>query len=54
MKEEEFWSLIDLLGGSANRRTTPGFTEALTREGVDRVNEFAEILTGKIQLLERQ
>ncbi|MGA4979858.1 hypothetical protein [Streptomyces cinereoruber] len=54
MKEEEFWSLIDLLGGSANRRTTPGFIEALTREGVDRVNEFAEILTRKIQLLEGQ
>ncbi|WP_149831042.1 DUF4240 domain-containing protein [Streptomyces tailanensis] len=51
MTEEEFWSLIDLLGGVANQRTTPALTEALARQGKIRVEEFADMLTEKLQRL---
>ncbi|MFP1628973.1 DUF4240 domain-containing protein [Streptomyces sp. 5K101] len=54
MTEEEFWSLIDLLGGVANQRTTSALTEALTREGKARTEEFADILTEKLQRLESE
>ncbi|WP_351231387.1 DUF4240 domain-containing protein [Streptomyces sp. NPDC002133] len=54
MTEEEFWSLIDLLGGVANQRTTPALAEALTREGKVHVEEFADTLTEKLQLLESE
>jgi hypothetical protein len=48
MTEEDFWSLIDLLGGAANQRTTPALKEALARQGEARVEEFADRLTEKI------
>ncbi|WP_078491618.1 DUF4240 domain-containing protein [Streptomyces yerevanensis] len=54
MTEEEFWSLIDLLGGVANQRTTPVLAEALARQGKVRVEEFADMLAEKLQCLESE
>jgi hypothetical protein len=54
MTEEDFWSLIDLLGGAANQRTTPALTETLARQGKVRVQEFADILAEKLQRLESE
>jgi hypothetical protein len=54
MTEEEFWSLIGLLGGVANQRTTPALAEALGREGAVRIEEFADMLTGMLQHLESE
>ncbi|WP_078503905.1 DUF4240 domain-containing protein [Streptomyces viridochromogenes] len=51
MTEEEFWSLIDLLGGVANQRTTPALAEALARQGDVRVEEFADMLAENLQRL---
>lgn len=51
MTEEEFWSLVDLLGGAANQRTTPALTEALARQGKGRVEEFAHLLAENLQRL---
>jgi hypothetical protein len=51
MTEEEFWSLIDLLGGVANQRTTPALAEALARQGEVRVEEFADMLAENLQRL---
>ncbi|MFF0445440.1 DUF4240 domain-containing protein [Streptomyces sp. NPDC004609] len=54
MTEDEFWSLIDLLGGVADQRTTPALAEALEREGKARIEEFADIVTEKLNQLERE
>jgi hypothetical protein len=48
MTEDDFWSLIDLLGGAANQQTTPALTEALAHQGHARVEEFADRLTEKM------
>ncbi|MBB6421579.1 DUF4240 domain-containing protein [Streptomyces sp. AK010] len=54
MTEEEFWSLIDLLEGVANQRTTPALAETLAREGKDRIEEFADILAAMVQQIETE
>ncbi|MET9039434.1 DUF4240 domain-containing protein [Streptomyces mirabilis] len=51
MTEEDFWSLIDLLGGVANRRTTPALAESLARQGQVRIEEFADMLAENLQRL---
>ncbi|MEU6496310.1 DUF4240 domain-containing protein [Streptomyces sp. NPDC046984] len=51
MTEEDFWSLIDLLGGAANQRTTPALAESLVRQGKNRVEEFADMLAENLQHL---
>lgn len=51
MTEKEFWSLISVLGGVANQRTTPALTEALARQGEAGIEEFAELLAGSLQHL---
>ncbi|MDX3569297.1 DUF4240 domain-containing protein [Streptomyces sp. ID05-47C] len=54
MTEEEFWSLIDLLGGAANQRTTPALTETLAQQGKGRVEEFADLLAENLQRLKSE
>ncbi|MFF7947334.1 DUF4240 domain-containing protein [Streptomyces griseorubiginosus] len=51
MTEDDFWSLIDLLGGAANQQTTSALTEALAHQGQDRVEEFAARLTDAVSRL---
>ncbi|MDV5143568.1 DUF4240 domain-containing protein [Streptomyces sp. SBC-4] len=52
--EEEFWSLVDVLGGAANPHTAPELVRALTGEGAVRIEAFADILTEKLQQLESE
>ncbi|MFB6840621.1 DUF4240 domain-containing protein [Streptomyces sp. NPDC056361] len=54
MTEEDFWFLVDALGGVANQRTAHELTEALKREGSVRVEEFVEILTEKLLRLQSE
>ncbi|QUC61557.1 DUF4240 domain-containing protein [Streptomyces sp. A2-16] len=51
MTEEDFWSLIDLLGGAANERTTPALEEALVQQGQARIEEFADSLAENMRRL---
>ncbi|MFE5908156.1 DUF4240 domain-containing protein [Streptomyces wedmorensis] len=52
MTEEEFWSLVDILGGAANHHTAPHLTRALTGESRARIEAFSDLLAEKLQLLE--
>ncbi|MET8965463.1 hypothetical protein ABZX69_39410 [Streptomyces sp. NPDC004074] len=51
MTQEDFWSFIDLLRGTANQHTTPALAEALACEGQVRIEEFADILAENLQYL---
>ncbi|WP_433401929.1 DUF4240 domain-containing protein [Streptomyces sp. CA-146814] len=51
MTDEEFWSLIDRLGGAANSRTTRRLVRALERAGVDVIEEFGDRLSEKVSEL---